>query len=222
MKRFASSGEIGDPCGVPSLAARGSVSHRHGGFEPPLDVEQHPPLVGVVSDRLHEQIMANAVKEGPDIEIEHPVLVPTTLASHGQRVVGASPRPVSVAVGAQDRLKLLFPSIAAAVWATRSATFANTENPDPGPMILRYLNGSHRPREIAPRRHPIPQLVEVVHLVGREIVDAHSVHARRCTVRSDLLPRLENETLRISNDFNFFCFGPSVGSSPEPLTSKRP
>ena len=43
----------------------GSVSHRHGGFEPPLDVEQHPTLVGVVSDRLHEQIMANAVKEGP-------------------------------------------------------------------------------------------------------------------------------------------------------------
>ena len=62
-------------------------------------------------------------------------------------------------------------------------------------MILRYLNRSHRPREIAPRGHPIPQLVEVVHLVGCEIVDAHSVHARRSTVRSDLLPRLENETL---------------------------
>ena len=48
-------------------------------------------------------------------------------------------------------------------------------------MILRYLNRSHRPREIAPRRHPIPQLVEVaahhrtdVHLVGREIVDART------------------------------------------------
>ena len=62
-------------------------------------------------------------------------------------------------------------------------------------MILRYLNRSHRPREVAPRGHPIPQLVEVVHLVGCEIVDAHSVHARRCTVRSDLLPRLEHETL---------------------------
>ena len=63
-------------------------------------------------------------------------------------------------------------------------------------MILRYLNRSHRPREITPRGHPIPQLVEVVHLVGREIVDAHSVHARRSTVRLDLLPRLEDETLR--------------------------
>ena len=193
MKRFASSGEIGDRCGVPiSRGAVGSVSHRHGGFEPPFDVEQNPTLVGVVSDRLHEQIMANAVKEGPDIEIEHPVLVPTTLASHGQRAVGASPRPVPVAVGAwKIGSSSSSPSIAAAVWATRSATFANTENPDPGPMILRYLNRSHRPREIAPRRHPIPQLVEVVHLVGCEIVDAHSVPrpALHCSLGPSPTPR---------------------------------
>ena len=77
--------------GSPLSRRGGSVSHRHGGFEPPLDVEQHPTLVAVVSDRPHEQIMGNAVEEGPDIEIEHPVLVPTTLASHGQRVMGASP-----------------------------------------------------------------------------------------------------------------------------------
>ena len=94
--------------GSPLSRRGGSVCHRHGGFEPPLDVEQHPPLVAVVSDRLHEEVMANAVEEGPDIEIEHPVLVPATLASHGQRVVGASPRPVPVAVGMEDRLKLLF------------------------------------------------------------------------------------------------------------------
>ena len=53
--------------------------------------------------------MTNAVKEGPDVEIEHPVLAPTTLASHSQRAMGASPRPVSVAVAMEDRLKLLFP-----------------------------------------------------------------------------------------------------------------
>ena len=140
--------------------------------------------------------MANAVKEGPDIEIEHPVLAPTTLASHTQRVMGASPRPVPVAVGMEDRLKLLFPQHRGRGLSHPVCHIRHTQNPDPGPMTCRYLNRSHRPREIAPRRHPIPQLVEVVHLVGREIVDAHSVHARRCTVRSDLLPRLEHETLR--------------------------
>ena len=139
--------------------------------------------------------MANAVEEGPDIEVEHPVLVPATLASHGQRVVGTSPRPVPVAVGVEDRLKLLFQQHRGRGLSHPVCHIRHTENPGPGPMILRYLNGSHRPREIAPRRHPIPQLVEVVHLLGREIVDAHSVHARRCTVRSDLLPRLEHETL---------------------------
>ena len=140
--------------------------------------------------------MTNAVEEGPDIEIEHPVLVPTTLASHGQRVMGASPRPVSVAVGMEDRLKLLFQQHRCRGLSHPVCHIRHTENPDPGPVILRYLNRSHRPREVAPRGHPIPQLVEVVHLVGREIVDAHSVHARRSAVRSDLLPRLENETLR--------------------------
>ena len=100
-----------------------------------------------------------------------------------------------VAVGAQDRLKLLFPQHRCRGLSHPVCHIRHTENPDPGPVILRYLNGSHRRREVAPRGHPIPQLVEVVHLVGREIVDAHSVHARRCTVRSDLLPRLVNETL---------------------------
>ena len=89
--------------------------------------------------------MANAVEEGPDIEIEHPVLVPTTLASHGQRVVGASPRPVSVAVGAQDRLKLLFQQHRGRGLSHPVCHIRHTENPDPGPMIFRYLNGSHRP-----------------------------------------------------------------------------
>ena len=40
----------------------GPVRHLHGGFEPPFDVEQDPPLVGVVSDRFEQQIMGNAVE----------------------------------------------------------------------------------------------------------------------------------------------------------------
>ena len=110
------------------------------------------------------------------------------------RDTNTQPRPASRQVNDHDRVsgthKHRCRSLSHPVCHIR-----HTENPDPGPMILRYLNGSHRPRKIAPRRHPIPQLVEVVHLVGREIVDAHSVHARRSTVRPDLLPRLKHETL---------------------------
>src|SRR3954451_22685874 len=65
----------------------------------------------------------------------------------------------------------------------------HAEDPDPRPMIFRYLHRPHRPREVAPRRHPVPQPVEVVPLPRCELGDADSVHARRTLVRPDLLPR---------------------------------
>src|SRR5664280_2878075 len=61
-------------------------------------------------------------------------------------------------------------------------------------MILRYLHRSYRPGEVAPRTHPVPQLVEVCPLVGCKLLDVHGVHARRSAVRLDLHPRLVNET----------------------------
>jgi hypothetical protein len=61
-------------------------------------------------------------------------------------------------------------------------------------MILRHLHRPHRHREIAPRRHPVPQLVEVVGLHRRELGDTDGVHARRSAVGLDLLPRLVHET----------------------------
>jgi hypothetical protein len=48
---------------------KGPVEHLHGGFQPPFDVEQDPPLVCVASDRFEQQIMGNAVKKGSDIKI---------------------------------------------------------------------------------------------------------------------------------------------------------
>jgi hypothetical protein len=62
-------------------------------------------------------------------------------------------------------------------------------------MVLRYLHRPHRAREVAPRRHPVPQLVEVVPLLTGELGDADSVHARRPTIGPDLLPRLNHEAL---------------------------
>ena len=49
-------------------------------------------------------------------------------------------------------------------------------------MVLRYLDRPHRPGEVAPRTHPVPELVEVVPLVCSEPVDADGVHARRSAV----------------------------------------
>jgi hypothetical protein len=86
----------------------GAVWHLHRGFQPPFDVEQQPALVGVVSHRFEQQIMGHAVEEGPNVEIDHPVLLPAAPTGHGQCVMGASPRSIAVAVGVEDRLQLLF------------------------------------------------------------------------------------------------------------------
>jgi site-specific DNA recombinase len=85
----------------------GPVEHLHWGFQPPFDVQQDPPLVGVVSYRFEQQIMGNAIEKGPNIKIYNPVLFPAALSSHGQSVMSRAPRAVAVAVGMEDRLKLL-------------------------------------------------------------------------------------------------------------------
>src|ERR1700722_18127628 len=51
--------------------------------------------------------MRNGVEKGPDIKIQHPILSPAPAAAYGQRVMGAAPRTVPVAVPVEDRLQLL-------------------------------------------------------------------------------------------------------------------
>lgn len=96
-------------------------------------------------------------------------------------------------------------------------------------MILRYLHRPHRSGEVTPRRHPVPELVEVVPLPLPEPLDADSVHARRSAVRTDLLPRPKDEALRnverlhllfrslqwlllrrVGHRFNLACTAPSL------------
>ena len=110
-----------------------SVRHLHGGCEPPCDVEQNPALVGVVNYRFEQQIMRDAVEEGPDVKIDYPVLLPAALSSHGQRVVGTAPRRVAIAVRVDFGSSLSSSSIAAAVWAIRSATFGTPSTRIPAP-----------------------------------------------------------------------------------------
>src|ERR1019366_8573986 len=63
-------------------------------------------------------------------------------------------------------------------------------------MVLRYLDCPHRPGKVAPRTHPVPELVEVVPLGLCEPVDAEAVHSWCAAVLSNLHPRLEDEALR--------------------------
>jgi hypothetical protein len=109
--------------------------------------------------------------------------------------MGRAPRTIAVAVGMEDRLQLLLQQHRCCSLGNSIGRVRYPEHPHPRPMVLRYLHRPHRPREVAPRGHPVPQLVEVVPLIGFELGDADSVHARRPLVGPDLLPRLVDEAL---------------------------
>src|SRR6202162_2138978 len=139
--------------------------------------------------------MRNGVEKGPDIKVQYPVLGPAPAAAYGQRVMGAAPRTVAVAVAVEDRLQLLLQQHRRRSLRHPVARIGHAEQTHAFPMIFRYLHAPHRTREIAPRTHPVPQLEEIVSQLFGEQADADRVHARRSVVGPDLLPRLHDEAL---------------------------
>ena len=112
-------------------------------------------------------------------------------------------RPVAVGVrGGRSARPVRSSTPATTVCATRSATVGTPERRGcPPPCGLRDLHRPHRGREVRPRRHPIPDLVQVVLQILLELRQRHLVHPRRTLVRPDLLhtpPR--PPSFEISND----------------------
>ena len=161
------------------------VRHLHRGFQPPFDVEQDPGLAGVVSDRFQHQIVGNAVEEGPDVEIEYPVLLPATLTSPGQGVMGTAPRTVAVAVGVEDRLQLLFQQHRCRGLGNSVCRIGHAQNPRALAVRFRDLDRAHRRREVASRREPVPELEQAPRKVPFEVVDRLLVNAGGALVRLD-------------------------------------
>src|SRR6266516_4038018 len=109
--------------------------------------------------------------------------------------MSTAPRTIAVTVPVEDRLKPVFQQHRCRGLRHPVRRVGHPENSHPQAMIFRYLHRAHRPREVAPRRHPVPQLVEVSLFLAREHIDADGVHARRTPVGPDLLPRPIDQAL---------------------------
>jgi len=81
-----------------------AILHLHRRLQPALDVEQHPPTVRMMTDRLEHQLPIDTVEEALDVEIEHPVAPPTALASRAHGIDRRFAGPVAVGVGMKHRL----------------------------------------------------------------------------------------------------------------------
>jgi hypothetical protein len=137
----------------------------------------------------------NAVEKGPDVEVDHPVLLVAALLRHSHGVEGRAPGTIAIAVRVEDRLKLLLQQPGGCGLGDSVGHVRHTEHPHPCPVIFRYLDRPHRLGEVAPRTHPVPELVEVRPLLALELFDADGVHAGSAGVVTDLLPRLVDEAL---------------------------
>src|SRR5258707_7192043 len=139
--------------------------------------------------------MTKGTKKGPQKKVHTPAVFPAPRTAHGQRIRRAAPRTITVPAGVEDRLQCLFQQHGRRGLRYPVGRIRHAEQAHAFPMIFRYLHAPHRPREITPRGHPVPQLIQIVFQLLFEQPDADRVHARRTLVGPDLLPRPVNEAL---------------------------
>ena len=149
MNRFAKIGEIAEPCGVPRSRASRLPSRRcMRRFQPPLHVQQDPPLVGVVGHRPENKIMIKVVEEPADVHIDHPVGSPTPLPAHRHRIQRATARSIAIRVGVENRLHLTLQDHRRHRLRDSVGHGGHPEHPDPPPRAF-DLHHPYRRRKVA-------------------------------------------------------------------------
>jgi hypothetical protein len=148
-----------------------------------------------MSYRFEHEVMRDAVEEGPDVNVEHPVQLPATLPADPDRVQRRPPRPIPIGVRVKERLH---PGLQAPTHDRLSDPVRDGRHPEHSraAIPLRYLHRTHRRGHVAPRRQPIPELVEVPLQVPLELRDRLLVNAGRALVGLDPQPGLPNGPLR--------------------------
>lgn len=178
------------PLRSPAIArAKGAVRVLQRRFQPPLDVEQEPPLTGVVSDRAQDELGIERVEERPDVKIDHPVVSPTPFATARHRIMRRAPRPIAIRIRVEHGLHERLQVQPGDRLGNPIGDSRHTERPDPLPACLRELHRPHGRRHVAPRGHPIPELEQVPLQVCLKLRDRFLVDTRGTLVGPHLLSR---------------------------------
>src|SRR5450759_1426748 len=167
----------------------------HWRFQPALNVESDPLLLGVFLHRPYQQILRDVIEETLDVQIYNPVIAPASLPRLPDCVQGRLPRSIPVGIRMEQRVHRRL----------QSRLHHHLRNPIrhgwyaqfPFPTVcFRYFNRPHRRRKVTARRHPIPDLVQVPFQVPFEIRNRLLVDPCRHLLRFYSLIRLPNLPLR--------------------------
>src|SRR3979411_1482660 len=135
----------------------------------------------MLADRLEEQLPVDTVEEGAHIEIEHPVVAPTALASLAYGIDRRFADPVPIGVGVEHRPQHGLQAPTGHPLGNAICDSWNTQRPRPT-IPLRNIDPPHRRRKITPGRQPVPELVEVARKVGLELRNRLSISSSRSLV----------------------------------------
>src|SRR5207249_317872 len=136
------------------------------------------------------------VEELLDVQIDHPVRLPAPPPAGGHRVQRGTLRAVPVGIRVEEPFGPFLQHSGHHRLRDPVGDGRHTENPGARSVRLRDLHRAHRRREVRPRRHPIPDLVEVALQILLEAGDGLPVHSGRTLIRPDFLPRLPDSPLR--------------------------
>src|SRR5215216_1188808 len=175
-----------------SLAAllKGAVWVLERGSEPPLDIQQHPAGVGDRPHRPDHEIPRHLIEELLDIKIDHPVVLEAPLPAHRERIMSRSARPIAIGVRDKPMVRPFLQMHRYHRLRDPVRDRRHTQHSDPAAVRLGDLHRPDRRREVGPRAHPIPDLVEIAPQIGLELLKIHLVHSRRSLVGLDPPPRL--------------------------------
>src|SRR5664280_737176 len=138
--------------------------------------------------------MINAVEEFLDVQIKHPVILPTAPPACPDRIQRRTARPVTIGIRMEHRLHPLFEFHGHHRLGDSVRHRRHTQNSHPA-MRFRYLHRLHRRRKVTPRGHPVPNPIKVVLQIGFEVLDRAPVHSRRSLVGLDSPVRLPHQVL---------------------------
>jgi hypothetical protein len=131
-----------------------------------------------------------------DVQINHPVGLPTPVPTHPHRVQRTTTRPIPVRIGMEDLLHSRLQVHGHHRLRNSVRDRGHTEDPDPISTRFRYFHHPHRRREITARREPIPQLEKVPFQVPLKLLDRLLVDARCTPISPDPSISLEDHMLR--------------------------
>ena len=185
------------PLRGPAVALlQGPVGQLQRRLQPPPHIQHHPREVGIGLHRLDDEVPGHAVEELPDVQIDHPVGLPAAFPACPHRVQPRPPRPVAVGVRMEDLFDPLPQDPGDHRLRDPVGHGRHAQDPRAAAVRLLDLYRTHRGREVAPRGHPVPDLVQVSPQILLELLDRDPVRTRRALVGLHLLIRLPDSPLR--------------------------